>query len=474
MKIVNLLSLSKILSSADVEDGSGHGRGRTRQRQILLATLAGILARAASILTVLITTPLTYEYLGEERFGLWTTITSIVAFLSFADLGIGNGLMSSIATAKGANDRDKIKSLVSSGYALLTIVAGLLLLLLWAVYPLISWTLIFNVQTEPAVSEAGPATAVFLVLFAINVPVMMIQRVQLGLQDAHIYSLWQIISGILSIGAIYLAIIQKCGLPVLILALSGPPLIANICNTIVSFWKKYADIRPSPSRASVRLANQMLALGGIFLFLQFAGTFNNLIDKFIIAQILGSEAVAPFAVVERLFNLIITLIAVVLIPLWPALSEALERGDFNWIDKTFRHTMLICVAFTVPVAVAMIFVAPTILDFWIPSAPTPEALLLSGFAIWKIVESMTSIVITYMNGLKILKFQLVLMTLAVVLITPLKIILIREAGVAGAPWGMAFGMTACILLPFYAFRKTLIASSFDRSESAWSKRDAAR
>ncbi|NCP25160.1 MAG: oligosaccharide flippase family protein [Erythrobacter sp.] len=466
-------SLSKDLFSRNSKDEGGDRWGRARHRQIARATLVGIVSRVASILTVIVTTPLAYEYLGEDRFGLWATITSIVAFLSFADLGIGNGLMSSIATAHGANDKDRVRALVSSGYAMLSLVAGSILLLLWAAYPFVDWATLFNVETELAASEAGPATATFLVLFLLNIPAMMIQRIQLGLQQSHIYSAWQIVTGLIAIAGTYLAVTFECGLPVLVLALSGPPLLVNLSNTIVSFWKRHRDIRPTIQSISVSLSKQMMALGWFFLILQSAGMFNNQIDKFLIAQEFGVDAVAPYAVVERLFNLIITVVAVLLVPLWPAFTEALERGDLAWIDSAFKNTFLICLVFTVPTAAALIFATPFILTLWIPSAPTPEFLLLCGFAAWKIVESMTSIVITYMNGMKILKFQLVLMLLTVALITPMKFLLIRTAGVAGAPWSMAVGMTVCILVPFFIFRRKLDAVTLPGRKDAGLKREPA-
>lgn len=450
-----LMSLSRELFSDGVGKDDEYKRGRARRDQILRATLIGILARFASILSVIVTTPLAYEYLGEDRFGLWATITSIVIFLSFGDLGIGVGLMSEIATAKGANNQNKIRDLVSSGYAMLVCVSGSILLVLGALYPFINWAKMFNVQTELAASEAGPAVATFLIVFLLNIPALMIQRIQLGLQDSHTFLVWQIISSIQIVAGTYIAISFEFGLPMLVLALSGPPLFTNILNTINSFWKKYRYIRPSMRSVNPTMAKKMLLIGWIFLILQSAGTFNNLIDKLIIAQIMGTEAVATYAVTERLFNVVITVIAVVLIPLWPALTEALERGDFDWINKTFKNTMLISMGVTIPVSISLIFSAPYILKLWIPGATAPEKLLLCGFAIWKIVETMTSVVITYMNGLKILKFQIPLMLLSVVLITPMKFVLIEALGVAGAPWSMAFGMTICIIIPFFIFRRNL-------------------
>src|SRR3982751_421810 len=79
------------------------GRSQERYRRAALAVLASVAARGVSILTLLLTVPLTVGYLGEERYGLWMAVTSFLGFLVFADLGIGNGLINTISDAHAKN-----------------------------------------------------------------------------------------------------------------------------------------------------------------------------------------------------------------------------------------------------------------------------------------------------------------------------------------------------------------------------------
>ena len=71
------------------------GRTNERHRRAALTALAAVLARSLSIATALITVPLTLHYLGTERYGMWMTMSSLVVLLSFADLGIGTGILNS-------------------------------------------------------------------------------------------------------------------------------------------------------------------------------------------------------------------------------------------------------------------------------------------------------------------------------------------------------------------------------------------
>ena len=55
-----------------------------------------MLARIVQIGTLLVTVRLTLKYLGNERFGLWMTISSVLAMAAFADFGVGIGVLNTM------------------------------------------------------------------------------------------------------------------------------------------------------------------------------------------------------------------------------------------------------------------------------------------------------------------------------------------------------------------------------------------
>ena len=77
-------------------------------------------AKAIGLLTSLVSVPLTYRYLGAERYGIWMVLISIIAAMGFADLGIGNGLMNAVS-----EDYGKIIKLVQRGGGVLFLVRSL-------------------------------------------------------------------------------------------------------------------------------------------------------------------------------------------------------------------------------------------------------------------------------------------------------------------------------------------------------------
>ena len=55
--------------------------------------------------TSFISVPLVIGYLGSERYGMWITMSSLVAALGPLDLGIGLGLLTVVSDAHGRDDR---------------------------------------------------------------------------------------------------------------------------------------------------------------------------------------------------------------------------------------------------------------------------------------------------------------------------------------------------------------------------------
>ena len=167
------------------------GRSKERLRRIALSTVYQLLSRVITGFTALISVPLTIHYLGTERYGLWMTISSVIALLRFADLGMGSGLLNAVAEANGHDDRQVAQQAVSSTFFFLSAIAVLVLIAFFALYPFIPWPRIFNVTSSLAMRESGPAMMVFVMCFALNLPLGVVQRVQMGYQEGFISSLWQ-------------------------------------------------------------------------------------------------------------------------------------------------------------------------------------------------------------------------------------------------------------------------------------------
>src|SRR5712692_8838613 len=78
-----LRQVRSVIRLEPFDASSAEGMSKERCRRIALTTVTSALAKGVGLATMLISVPLTVNYLGAERFGLWMTISSLIAVLGF-------------------------------------------------------------------------------------------------------------------------------------------------------------------------------------------------------------------------------------------------------------------------------------------------------------------------------------------------------------------------------------------------------
>lgn len=415
------------------------GRAHERYRRLALTAGASAMARFTTIAASLVTVPLTLHYLGPERYGIWMVITSFNMMLGFADMGLGNGIVNAIAHEHGRNDRAQMRAIISSGYFALLGIAILLLLGFGAAYPFIAWNRLFNVRTAQAIAEAGPGLAVFAVCFAVVIPISLVQKVQIALQQGYSVGLWQCAGSVLSFAGLLLVVSVGGSLPWLVAALVGLPLVATMANSAWFFAGQGRDLVPSAHLVSWAAMRAPMRIGIQFFVLQLVASIAYGVDTMIVAQVAGADAVAQFSVPERMFAIIAVINTILMQPLWPAYREALSRGDKGWIRSTLKRSLTVSLLVSSSLSMLAIVAGPTLIRLWVGSAVIPSLLLLCGFGVWKIVEAFGTSIAFYMNGSGSLKLQIILSIISGACILILKIALVKRIGPGAIPWAASIG-----------------------------------
>jgi O-antigen/teichoic acid export membrane protein len=426
---------------------TAEGRARERQRRAMLASGAAAMSKAVRVLTTFVSVPLAIGYLGAERYGLWLTISSVAAFLTFADLGLGNGLLNAVSEAEGRDDHDASAGAVSSAFFMLFGVAVLFALGGIVAYPLVSWARVFNVTSPQAVAEAGPAVAVFVSCFLVSMPLGVVERVQLGLQQGFANSLWEGLGSVIGLAGVVVAIELRMSLPWLVFAMAGGPVVALLFNAWVLFWRQRRWLRPSVARYSGDAAGRMLRLGALFLVLQVVSAAAFFSDNLVAAHVLGAASVTQYAVPRRMFDAVAMVVAMYVTPLWPAYGEAIARGDVTWVRRTLVRSLTLVTLLTLGCGAVLVALGRPILHLWAGPLVTPPLSLLTGFAVWTVLASAGSAVAAFLNGAGRLRFQVVTAVAMGVAALTLKIVLARSVGLSGIIWGTVAAYTACTVIP---------------------------
>lgn len=421
------------------------GRSRERYRRVALTGITSVAAKGCAVLTALVSVPLTVHYLGAERYGMWMTMSSVIALLGFADLGIGNGLLNAVSRAHGRDDAESAGQYMSSAFFMLSGVAVLFASVFAALYPLVPWAGLFNVTSGLAVREAGPAMAVYCACFAIGIPFASIQKMQMAYQEGFTTNFWTGIGSLLGLGGVLLVIQFRGGLPWLVLAMGGAPVAAMLLNWATQLARVRGPMFPRWSRFDWSASRRLASAGFLFFGVQLATVIAFSADNLIAARILGPSAVARYSVAQRLFMLSPAVLGFWLIPLWPAYREAMARGDAAWARRTLFRSTLSSATLAAAAGVVLILFSRWIFTRWIGAQFVPPLALSSGLAVWALLTTIGSAISMYLNGSNAIRVQFVAGSVMAACSVGLKVLLCGTSGLPGLIWGGVIAYAVCTL-----------------------------
>jgi O-antigen/teichoic acid export membrane protein len=406
------------------------GRSKERLRRAGLTTFSTGWAKAIAQIIALVTVPLTFNYLGPERYGLWMVLGSIIAAMGVADLGIGNGLLNAISDAYGKDDHRLARECVTSAFMLMLGIAIFLTLLGMVAYPFIPWMRLFNVTSSAMAAEGSRALVILFFWFVVNIPLGVIGRAQAGLQKGYLPQLIGSFGSVLTLLALLLVIRSHGSLAWLVFASTVGSILGIIINAFVLF-REHPWLMPTLSSYSAVTAKRLLKLGLMFFVLQCAVAISFTSDNIVITQILGAAAVAAYAVPQKLFNFLQSVVGLAIYPLWPAYGEAIARGDVAWVRRVFLGSLWLVLGITVPLSAAMVLACPWILRVFFGKSLHASTALLVVLAVWVVIYAIGVVTSILLNGAGVLREQIVVVIISSISNLLLSVFLTRRFGVMG-------------------------------------------
>src|ERR1043165_1990343 len=98
----------------------GHERTLKAKKNVAIS----FLLKGISILIGFVLIPMTINYVNPTQYGIWLTLSSIISWFSFFDIGLGNGLKNKVAQANALGDFTQARIYISTTYAILAIISS--------------------------------------------------------------------------------------------------------------------------------------------------------------------------------------------------------------------------------------------------------------------------------------------------------------------------------------------------------------
>jgi O-antigen/teichoic acid export membrane protein len=418
-----------------------------RYTNLIQSVLSGLASRVVGVVVSIISVPLTIGYLGTERYGVWVTIGTFLAWLQLADFGVGNGLTNALATAYGNNRPDLARHYVTTSLVMLSAVTLLIGGACAIAWPWINWGDIFSVQSPQTLAEIGPAMAVSLVIFLASFPLSLINKVYNAYQEGRIANYWGAVGNLASLLAIVLVTQTQGGLVWLVLAVSGAGLVMQILSGAWLFiWHK-RWLMPHPSAIKGSALKELGHTGGMFFVVQITSLLIFQTDNVIIAHFASAAEVTPYSVTYRLFGYTTLLQALLFPNLWPAYAEAIAKKDIAWVRRTLRASTLYGTLATVILCIPLTLFGSTIISVWTRHQVTPPFSLLAWMALWSVINAAMNATVCILSASGRIRNQMIYALFTAVANIAITLWLIGPFGITGVIAGTVLAYLVFAVVP---------------------------
>jgi O-antigen/teichoic acid export membrane protein len=310
------------------------GRSNERYRRIGLTTLSSLASRGVASVVGLVTVPLLLAHLGKEQFGLWSTITTVIAWVALFDFGIANGLVNLLSRAHGRDDEADARRHFSTAVVLLTAMAVALGAAVAVAAPRVPWSSLLAVRG--AIPEATVRWAVVAALgvFVVGMPLSVVQQVYAAYQRSYVGNLLAVVGVLVGFGAIVACVRAGGEIPALVLAFGAGSVLTALAG-MVHILLEMGWLRPRLAAVSAAAARELLARSVPMFLFQLGALTVNETQAIILAHRCDLAVVADYSILMRLYALAIGVIHMSTASFLPSFREAVERGDHPWMRASF-------------------------------------------------------------------------------------------------------------------------------------------
>lgn len=286
--------------------------------------------------------PIVLNYLGVEKYGVWSTILTILSWVSYFDIGIGNGLRNRLTESISKKKQDGEK-LVSSAYAFIAAIMICLIIVFSAIASCMNWNKILGV------SDIGENLKVIVILavafVALNFILSLCKNILYAYQKAAYVSVMELATQIINLSGVLIAsLFTKSSLFCMTCIYGTSMLSVNIITSIVLYLKHH-DLIPRVKMIDFSVGKDLTNLGLKFFIIQICALVLFTTDSLIISMIYGASDVTPYSTVNKLFTAISSVYTALLAPIWSAVTKAKAEGNYNWLNHIIKKLNLLMIPF---------------------------------------------------------------------------------------------------------------------------------
>jgi O-antigen/teichoic acid export membrane protein len=396
-----------------------HGNERTirAKKNIIIS----FICKAFSIVISFLIVPITLGYVGKVEYGIWMTISAIINWFAFFDIGLGNGLRNKLAESLALNDKTTAKIYISSVFVIVAFISIGMFILFFIAANFISWNSVLNTDI---ISNHELYIIVILVFlfFCIGFVLKLVSSILQAMQRYAINDILALASQLLGLLAMYILVnTTKGSLFNLCLVYSSQTTIVMLVATFFLFWGSLKEFRPSLRFVQFKNAIPLLNLGAKFFIGQILYLIVTQTSVILVAQFFGPADVTVFNLAVRYVSIISMLYIMVLTPFLSAFTEAYTKNEYEWIKTTMRRINWICL-FANVITIFLVLISTFFFKLWVGDTVTIPISLIIALAIFNMLTMWSGTFSLFLNAIGRIQLQLYILGVQALLFFPLSYI----------------------------------------------------
>jgi O-antigen/teichoic acid export membrane protein len=380
-------------------------RGHDRSVQAKKNIISTFLIKGISIAISLVLVPLLINYINASRYGIWLTLSSIVGWFSFFDIGLTHGLRNKFAEAKAKGDNESAQIYVSTTYAVLAIIFTSVWLIFLVVNNFLNWADILKVP-QAMRSEVSMLAIIVFTYFCMQFIFRIVTTITIADQKPAKSSLIDVLGQFISLITIFILVkTTKGSLINLGVALCFCPIFVLVSANVFFFSTAYKAYRPKFSKVDFSYAKGLFNLGLTFFIIQIASVIQFESANIIIARNFGTADVTSYNIVYKYFGMLTMLFTIFLTPFWSASTEAYLKKDFDWIKNSIKKYNILNILIFAGSIIMLLF-ASEVYRLWLGKGKVHIDFSLSFWGFMFVSVGMFgSKYVNFLNGISALKLQ---------------------------------------------------------------------
>ncbi len=400
-------------------------KGNERSLQAKKNIVGSLLIKGCSIAIGLVLVPLTINYVNPSQYGIWLTLSSMIAWISFFDIGFTHGLRNKFAESKARGDKELARIYISTTYYYIGIIFIGVWVLLLTINQFISWHVLLRIP-ETLEREVSRLAILIFSYFCFQFIFRIINTILIADQYPAKASLIDMLGQLLSLVLIFLLTKLATGsILYLGIAVGIAPTIILLAANFFFFNTKYKEYKPALRFVKKKYAKDIMKLGIKFFVLQIAALIQFETALFLIANNFGTAEVTNYNIAYKYFSILQMGFMILVTPLWSGVTDAYNSGDIDWIKNAIKKYLFLLIPFVVT-GFVMLLVSEKVYELWIGKNVVHIEFIISLLCfIFFSTGMFASIFVFVINGIGALRIQFFTAILGSIAFFVLSLLLIK-------------------------------------------------